>query len=291
MVNCQTRRPCPSSAPTSTPASPPSPSPTPSAATPSPCRWSPRSSTPSTSLEADPAVGAVVVTGDGPGVLRRRRPVAPVLVRRGRRRGRAARDLRGLPPHRPVAAPHARRGQRRRRRRRHEPGPRLRRAARRRTGPGSTPASSSSACTPAAATPGWPSASPARRRCWPRCCSARCSTAPRPSGSGWCGAACPTTSCSPPRRRWPSARPAGPTSSCARIKATIHDVAAIDDHAAAVDRELEPQVWSLEQPAFKERRRRPPGQDHHEVAATLRRSRSAERARRGAASHSSTVMA
>ena len=27
----------------------------------------------------------------------------------------------------------------------------------------------------------------------------------------------------------------------------------IDDHAAAVDRELEPQVWSLEQPAFKER--------------------------------------
>ncbi len=27
----------------------------------------------------------------------------------------------------------------------------------------------------------------------------------------------------------------------------------IDDHAAAVDRELEPQIWSLEQPAFKER--------------------------------------
>jgi len=38
-----------------------------------------------------------------------------------------------------------------------------------------------------------------------------------------------------------------------RTKATIHDVADIDDHAAAVDRELEPQVWSLEQPAFKER--------------------------------------
>jgi enoyl-CoA hydratase len=38
-----------------------------------------------------------------------------------------------------------------------------------------------------------------------------------------------------------------------RIKATIHDVAGIEDHAAAVDRELEPQVWSLEQPAFKER--------------------------------------
>ena len=33
-------------------------------------------------LEADPAVGAVVVTGDGTGVLRRGRPVAPVLLRR-----------------------------------------------------------------------------------------------------------------------------------------------------------------------------------------------------------------
>ena len=45
----------------------------------------------------------------------------------------------------------------------------------------------------------------------------------------------------------------GPHELSRRIKATIHDVAAIDDHAAAVDRELEPQVWSLEQPAFKER--------------------------------------
>ena len=38
-----------------------------------------------------------------------------------------------------------------------------------------------------------------------------------------------------------------------RIKATLRDVATIDDHAAAVDRELVPQVWSLEQQAFKER--------------------------------------
>jgi len=38
-----------------------------------------------------------------------------------------------------------------------------------------------------------------------------------------------------------------------RTKATIADVALLDDHATAVDRELEPQVWSLEQPAFKER--------------------------------------
>lgn len=45
----------------------------------------------------------------------------------------------------------------------------------------------------------------------------------------------------------------GPHELARRIKATIHDVAQIEDHAAAVDRELEPQVWSLEQPAFKER--------------------------------------
>lgn len=45
----------------------------------------------------------------------------------------------------------------------------------------------------------------------------------------------------------------GPRELVQRIKATLRDVATIDDHAAAVDRELVPQVWSLEQPAFKER--------------------------------------
>jgi enoyl-CoA hydratase len=38
-----------------------------------------------------------------------------------------------------------------------------------------------------------------------------------------------------------------------RVKATIGDMAAIDNHAAAVERELADQVWSLEQPAFAER--------------------------------------
>jgi enoyl-CoA hydratase len=46
---------------------------------------------------------------------------------------------------------------------------------------------------------------------------------------------------------------AAPKELVARTKATIADMAGIDDHAAAVDRELIPQVWSLEQPAFKER--------------------------------------
>lgn len=46
---------------------------------------------------------------------------------------------------------------------------------------------------------------------------------------------------------------AAPTELVARTKATIADMADVADHAAAVDRELIPQVWSLEQPAFKER--------------------------------------
>jgi len=39
----------------------------------------------------------------------------------------------------------------------------------------------------------------------------------------------------------------------ARIKGTIADMADVASHPAAVDRELEPQVWSMEQPAFRER--------------------------------------
>ncbi|HKY15544.1 MAG TPA: enoyl-CoA hydratase [Microthrixaceae bacterium] len=45
----------------------------------------------------------------------------------------------------------------------------------------------------------------------------------------------------------------GPPELVARIKETIGDMAAIEDHDAAVARELEPQVWSMRQPAFAER--------------------------------------
>jgi enoyl-CoA hydratase len=38
-----------------------------------------------------------------------------------------------------------------------------------------------------------------------------------------------------------------------RAKRTLRDVAAIEDHDDAVDRELETQVWSMDQPAFVER--------------------------------------
>ena len=39
----------------------------------------------------------------------------------------------------------------------------------------------------------------------------------------------------------------------ARVRETMGAVAALDDHPAAVDLELEAQVWSLDQPDFKER--------------------------------------
>ena len=46
---------------------------------------------------------------------------------------------------------------------------------------------------------------------------------------------------------------AAPRELVIKTKATIRDMAGIDDHDAAVDRELEPQLWSVAQPAFRER--------------------------------------
>jgi enoyl-CoA hydratase len=46
---------------------------------------------------------------------------------------------------------------------------------------------------------------------------------------------------------------AAPHELTARTKATIADMATVIEAGAAVDRELEPQVWSMDQPAFKER--------------------------------------
>jgi enoyl-CoA hydratase len=45
----------------------------------------------------------------------------------------------------------------------------------------------------------------------------------------------------------------GPPELVKKVKATIQDMADIDTHPAAVERELDPQVWSINQPAFAER--------------------------------------
>lgn len=46
---------------------------------------------------------------------------------------------------------------------------------------------------------------------------------------------------------------AGPSELVRTVKQTILDVATIDDHDEAVERELGPQVWSIGRPEFKER--------------------------------------
>jgi len=46
---------------------------------------------------------------------------------------------------------------------------------------------------------------------------------------------------------------AAPRELALRVKATIADMATIEDHGAAVERELTDQLWSMDQPAFAER--------------------------------------
>jgi enoyl-CoA hydratase len=46
---------------------------------------------------------------------------------------------------------------------------------------------------------------------------------------------------------------AAPRELVTRIKETLADVRGVDDHEAAVARELDPQVWSINQPAFQEK--------------------------------------
>jgi enoyl-CoA hydratase len=46
---------------------------------------------------------------------------------------------------------------------------------------------------------------------------------------------------------------AAPRELVMKTKASIQDMADIDNHPEAVARELEPQLWSVKQPAFRER--------------------------------------
>lgn len=45
----------------------------------------------------------------------------------------------------------------------------------------------------------------------------------------------------------------GPPELVRRVKATLRSVAGVDDHGDAVELEIEPQLWSMDQPAFAER--------------------------------------
>jgi enoyl-CoA hydratase len=57
-----------------------------------------------------------------------------------------------------------------------------------------------------------------------------------------------------PQAREMAATPArAPRELVERVKQTMRDVTRLSDHPAAVDRELDPQVWSINQPAFREK--------------------------------------
>jgi enoyl-CoA hydratase len=54
-------------------------------------------------------------------------------------------------------------------------------------------------------------------------------------------------------REMASAAAAAPRELVTRVRQTMLDVQALDDHDEAVERELDPQVWSINQPAFQEK--------------------------------------
>lgn len=54
-------------------------------------------------------------------------------------------------------------------------------------------------------------------------------------------------------REMASVAAAAPRELVTRVRQTMLDVRALDDHGEAVERELDPQVWSINQPAFQEK--------------------------------------
>ena len=197
-------------------------------------------------LDADPAVGAIVVTGAPPAFCSGADVQALAAMASGDRGARRRPGhLRRVPPHPGLAAAHRRRGQRRRGRRRLQPGAGLRRAHRRDERACSTHGSSASGSIPAAGTPGCSTAPPGRRppRRWTS--SASASTAPGPRPWGWPGSASPTTRCSSGRWRSRRGPPRSRGSWRSGRKPRFVTPPALDAHDAAMRFELVHQVWSL----------------------------------------------
>ena len=200
-------------------------------------RWSTRSSPPSTASRPTPTSAPSSSPARRPRSARAPTSRTSAESTRQRASGPAV-GLRGLPARRPLAAADHRRGQRRRGRRGHEPGARLRRAARRSLGALRHP-------LPAARAPPrrrpHVDAAPDRRPAEPRrrwCCSARCSTARRPSaGLAW---RCVDDDALLERARALAAAAAdAPRALVRRTKATIAAMADVDDHEEAVHVELD----------------------------------------------------
>ena len=200
-------------------------------------------------IEADESVGAVVVTGEPPGVLRRRRPL-PARRVAGRR---AQEDLRGLPPLRRAA-----------------PSPPSRRSTAPRSVQGSNLALVCDVRIAAERArfdtrflqlglhPGGGHTWMFRRIAGPQATMAAVLLGEVIDGReaervGLVHRCVADDDLLAHGDRHGRKAAEAPRELVMKIKATIRDMADIDDHAEAVDRELEPQVWSLNQPAFKER--------------------------------------
>jgi enoyl-CoA hydratase len=76
---------------------------------------------------------------------------------------------------------------------------------------------------------------------------------PRAAEIGLAWACVPDEDLQAEARKLAAAAAATPRGLAERAKASLQAMATIDDHEAAVDRELAPQVWSINQPAFQER--------------------------------------
>jgi enoyl-CoA hydratase len=76
---------------------------------------------------------------------------------------------------------------------------------------------------------------------------------PRAAELGLAWACVPDEELQAEARKLAAGAAAAPRDLAERAKASLQAMATIEDHDAAVDRELEPQVWSINQPAFQER--------------------------------------
>ncbi len=76
---------------------------------------------------------------------------------------------------------------------------------------------------------------------------------PRAAELGLAWACVPDEQLQAEARKLAASAAAAPRDLAERAKASLQAMATIEDHDAAVDRELEPQVWSINQPAFQER--------------------------------------
>ena len=110
-----------------------------------------------------------------------------------------------------------------------------------------------SASTPAVATPGCSSASPASRPTFAAVVFGEVLDGPAAERAGLVWRCVPDDELLPTARDMAGQALHAPIELIKKITATIREIGAIDDHREAMLEELEPQAWSTEQPHFQEK--------------------------------------